>query len=82
VVEKWLMQCYAVNTKILRFSDFFFEKKVERNFQKWTFLKMSKSEICKKVFLRSTQNQVYRKPSSGGRKYFFCGRWEKIFGHF
>ena len=55
------MQCYAVNTKILRFSDFFFEKKVERNFQKWTFLKMSKSEICKIVFFRSLQIRVFRK---------------------
>jgi len=45
-----LMQCYAVNTKIIRFNDFFFQKKVERDFQKWTFLKMSKSEIYKIVF--------------------------------
>ena len=64
------------------FFGFFLRKKVERNFQKWTFLKMSKSENCKKVFLRTTQNQVYRKPSSGERKYFFCERWEKIFGQF
>jgi len=55
------MQCYAVNTKILRFNDFFFEKKVERDFQKWTFLKMSKSEICKIVFLGGFQNRVFRK---------------------
>ena len=58
------MQCYAVNTKILRFSGFFFEKKVERNFQKWTFLKMSKSEICKIVFFPSLQNRVFRKKCS------------------
>jgi hypothetical protein len=52
MAENRLMQCYAVNTKILRFSDFFFEKKVERNFQNWTFLKMSKNEILKIVCTR------------------------------
>jgi hypothetical protein len=76
------MQRYAVNTKILRFSDFFFEKKVERNFQKWTFLKMSKSEIYKIVFLGSIQNRVYGKKCSKWRENFFCERWEKNFGQF
>ena len=59
-----LMQCYAVNTKIIRFIDFFFEKKVERDFQKWTFLKMSKSEICEIVFFGEVQNCVFRKKCS------------------
>jgi hypothetical protein len=76
------MQCYAVNTKILRFSDFFFEKKVERNFQKWTFLKMSKSEICKKVFFCSSQKWVYGKHCSEGREYFFGRRRKKKFRTF
>lgn len=46
-----LMQCYAVNSKIIRFNDFFFEKKVDQRFQNWTFLKMSRNEIYKIVFL-------------------------------
>ena len=32
-----------------------FSKKVETNFQKWTFLKMSKSEILEIVFLEENQ---------------------------
>jgi hypothetical protein len=59
-----LMQCYAVNTNILRFIDLFFEKKVEQNFQNWTFLKMSKSKICNIVFFCSFQKSVYGKKCS------------------
>jgi hypothetical protein len=82
VAENRLMQCYAVNTKILRFLDFFFEKKVERNFQNWTFLKMSKNEILKKVYMRSLQKYVFRKECSGGGEYFFGRRRKKIFWTF
>ena len=32
-----------------------FSKKVETNFQNWTFLKMSKSEILEIVFLEENQ---------------------------
>lgn len=56
-----LMQCYAVNSKIIRFTDFFFEKKVVRRFQKWTFLKMSNNEICKKVLQECSENPSYGK---------------------
>ena len=76
------MQCYAVNTKILHFNDFFFQKKVERDFQKWTFLKMSKSEICKIVFSVVLKNGFIVSIAVKRGNIFLGGAGKKIFGHF